>query len=52
MSSTSRDITHFSIGLQSLFLFLLPKYHRVVSLLQTSSPYKCIYNHVCFCVHI
>jgi hypothetical protein len=36
----------------SLFLFLLPKCHVVVPLLQTCSTYKCVYDNVCFCVYV
>jgi hypothetical protein len=36
----------------SLFLSLLPKFHRVFALLQMSSTYKFENDHVCFCVYV
>jgi hypothetical protein len=39
----------------SIILFSVPSYprfHRTVSLLQTCSTYKYVYDHVCFCVYI
>jgi hypothetical protein len=37
----------------TVILFSFPSssnFHRIVSLLQTCSTYKCIFDHVCFCV--
>jgi hypothetical protein len=36
----------------SLFLSLLPEFHRAVPLVQTCSTSEVVYDHVCFCVYV
>jgi hypothetical protein len=46
------DVKYFNIVTIILFPFPPPKFHRVVPVSQTSSTYKFVHDHVCFCVYI